>query len=225
MSYIQVSGTPSENRHKFRDAAGELDEELKRLLTSIANNETRSLDRLCSLTAHSVNHTVYSLLNNQADAQETIWSVYTQVWEQASRYDPSRGHVMAWISTIAKSRSLDVLRSRRTLMHQATCTSSSIDETVSSESSYENEESLDTARTLNPLIAQLPTLQQTLLTLFYSDQYTHQEIAQLMNLPLGTVKSHLRRSLAYLKKIAHGTHRNAHQQKVACTASLLTRCA
>src|ERR1700735_1658246 len=64
----------------------------------------------------ATNHLVYGMalriLGNPADAEEVTLDIYTQVWRGASGFDERRGSVLAWLMTIARSRSIDRLRSR-----------------------------------------------------------------------------------------------------------------
>jgi RNA polymerase sigma-70 factor (ECF subfamily) len=148
---------------------------------------------------------VYSLAlritRNVASAEEVLQDVFWQVWREAPRFDGERGSVTSWVLTIARSRALDAARRRmRTPQAQASLPQE-MDEYLPSHDAGP-EDLLFAAQQgsrLKAALEGLDPLRRQLVSLSFYRDLTHQEISEQTGLPLGTVKSHLRRSIATLR--------------------------
>jgi RNA polymerase sigma-70 factor (ECF subfamily) len=148
---------------------------------------------------------VYSLalrvLRNEADAEEVTLDVYTQVWRKAAGYDPERGSVTAWLLTIARSRSIDKVRSRvgRTSLEQPLEESG---ETRTDAADPEEHTAMSQQR--RRVLAALNTLkpeQRRPLELAYFSGLSHSELAARLGLPMGTVKTRIRLGMMKLREL------------------------
>ena len=135
-------------------------------------------------------------------AEEVVEDVFWQVWRQAPRFDPERGSVVAWVSRIARSRALDALRAMgRNPLRMAVDLDS---DKVQQQGSHHDDplrrigEAQSAALIESALIA-LDPLRRQLVALAFQGGYSQTEIAEQTGLPLGTVKSHIRRALAQMK--------------------------
>jgi RNA polymerase sigma factor (sigma-70 family) len=148
---------------------------------------------------------VYSLAlritRNAAQAEEVAEDTFWQTWREAPRFDSARGTALAWILTIARSRALDNLRARDPAelvedveaLHEAQC------------DHHANPLDLlgatQTDHALHQALARLDPQPRQLIALAFFKGLTHDEIAAQTGVPLGTVKSHIRRGLATLKTL------------------------
>jgi RNA polymerase sigma-70 factor, ECF subfamily len=82
-------------------------DDLIMLLESIVYGNEDSLTTLYQLTKKTAYGLVLRILHNHVEAEEVLLDVYVQVWQQASRYNVSRGTPMGWLLTISRSRALD----------------------------------------------------------------------------------------------------------------------
>lgn len=165
----------------------------------VVNQDERALACLYEALASRVQTFVLRLTRQQALAEEVTEDVFWQLWRQAPRFDPQKGSVMAWIMNMARSRALDALRqveSREVQDEMALETASS---EASDETPLELLTALDERHRLHHAVAQLEPLSRQLLALAFFRGMTHDEIAQHCDLPLGTVKSQIRRSLVRLQ--------------------------
>jgi RNA polymerase sigma-70 factor (ECF subfamily) len=135
-------------------------------------------------------------------AEEVVEDVFWQVWRQAPRFDSARGVVLAWIMQITRSRALDALRAAgRNPLHTAL----DIDDEAQMPAAVEVSDPqslLDRAKVgerVQRALALLDPLRRQLVSLAFERGYSQPEIAEHMSLPLGTVKSHIRRALATMK--------------------------
>lgn len=133
-------------------------------------------------------------------AEEVVQDTFWQVWRQAPRFDPERGSALAWIMTIARSRALDKLRQLEPNEVElederlALTPCPDIGSPLALLNTAQQGQALDAALlTLEPVPRQL-------VALAFWRGLSHEEIAGIMNLPLGTVKSHIRRALTTLRQ-------------------------
>ena len=182
-------------------ARADLDQELRlaALVGRIARGDEKALAELYDATSGRIFAMARGITRNARCAEEVTEDVYWQAWRQALRFDPQRGRVMTWLLTLARSRALDHLR--RADPAQA----HSEPETLIADSLAENAnpaELLSAAQAEHCLDAALRCLAaqpRQLIALAFYRGLTHEEIAAQTHLPLGSVKSHIRRALAVLR--------------------------
>lgn len=138
---------------------------------------------------------------DQDAAEDVAAETYLQAWQQAGRYDGARGTPLAWLLNMARSRALDYLRRRGPAMADSVAL---IDEQRLHEDAGEDDPlslvmAMQRDTRLRAAITQLSPVAQQLLGLAFFRGLSHGEIADLTGLPLGTVKSHLRRALDALR--------------------------
>jgi RNA polymerase sigma-70 factor (ECF subfamily) len=152
---------------------------------------------------------VYSLalriLRDPSDAEDVVQEVFLQAWRQASRYDPSRGAVAAWLLTQARSRAIDRLRARRARPAPADVGSSSHDVVDPSPALDWQVLSAEQVTLVRAAIDELPVLQRVAIELAYYEGWTQMEIAERLEQPLGTVKTRIRLAMAKLREALAGT--------------------
>ena len=140
------------------------------------------------------------ITRNPTDAEEAAMDAYLQVWRDATSYRREQGSPLGWLLTIVRSRALDRLRRRdRAESHPEPDTL--VAEPLSPDGNPD--ELLHTSvrnGMLQHALAGLPALQRQLVGLAFLRDLSHGEIAELTALPLGTVKSHLRRALQCLRR-------------------------
>ena len=174
-------------------------ERLAALVSRMAQGDQKALAELYDDTASRIFSMARGVTRHQQNAEEVTEDVYWQAWRQALRFDPQRGKVMAWLLTLTRSRALDHLR------RVDPAQSHPDPETLAGEFPVDDvdpSERLSTAQAEERLSAALTCLDaqpRQLLTLAFYRGLTHEEIASQTQLPLGTVKSHIRRALAVLR--------------------------
>ncbi len=154
---------------------------------------------------------VYSLalrvVADEADAEEVVQEVFDQAWRQASRYDPARGTVVAWLLNMARTRAIDRLRARRARPDRAGLESEHAWSALPA-TSADPLEALDTARDaarVRQALQRLPLIQRVAIELAYFEGLTQTEIAARLEEPLGTVKTRIRVALLKLRDALSGS--------------------
>ena len=178
------------------------DGELAALVQAIVDGDKTALGRLYDATVARVYSLAHALTGNPDDAEEVVGDVYLQIWRKAIQYDRQRGSVTTWLLVHCRSLAFDLLRRRRSRQ--------SGQENYSQQAAVE----ADTAVTADDLVnllqegsavrqalQQLSEAQRRLITLAFFRDLSHPEIAAATGLPLGTVKSHIRRGLKKLREL------------------------
>jgi len=147
-----------------------------------------------------------AIVGEHADAEEVVADAFAQVWRSASGFDPARGSVAAWIATIARTRALDLVRSRkrraRVLEEAAVVTDEG--ETLvlapSLETADRGAELTETSAIVRRSLADLPAPQRRVIELAYFGGLSQSEIATQLSEPLGTVKTRMRAGMEKLRQ-------------------------
>lgn len=136
-------------------------------------------------------------------AEEVVEDVFWQVWRQAPRFDPARGNASAWVLRIARSRALDALRAmgRNPLRMAFELQGDDAARPTDSGDDDPRQRVADaqSASQIEHALAALDPLRRQLVSLAFLRGYSQAEIAEQTGLPLGTVKSHIRRALVAMK--------------------------
>lgn len=173
--------------------------QLAELISRIADEDQQAMSTLYDTTNRLVYGLLLRILSDPATAEEVLLDVYTQVWRQASRFDGTRGGPMAWITTIARSRAIDRLRSEKQSLQREESL-----ETASQQATSENVEDDATNSELRTIIRKamedLTPEQREVIELAYYGGMSQSEIALKLNQPLGTVKTRTRIGMMRLRE-------------------------
>lgn len=144
------------------------------------------------------------------DAEDLAQEVFMQVWKHAERFDPDKGNEEAWVTTIARRRIID----RRRAAGRRPESQELIEEAVAGTEDRDFVEAFDEARLAEDAISKLGTDQQRVLRMALVEGLTHTEITQRTKMPLGTVKSHVRRGLERVRAHLSAHHRTTSEHEV-----------
>lgn len=143
--------------------------------------------------------TVKRVLRDPAMSEEVTQDVFLEIWRNAERFDSTKSSVSAWAITIARRRAIDRVRSEQCHRDQI--------ERLAARCERNTEPSLDDALTtgaeanrVRSTIARLPDHQRDVIRLAFLEGHTHGEIADRLDLPLGTVKGRVRGGLRRLRR-------------------------
>ena len=175
---------------------------LEELIQRMAHGDARALAHLYDRTSPTIFGLVRRIVGETGEAEEVAQEVYTQVWRSAKSFDPARGAALAWITMIARSRSLDRLRSRASYAGTIDQLSSLATEPPADEIRHAEEEaSLAERRELvNQALSVLPEEQLEAIRLAFFSGLSHAEISRATSTPLGTVKSRIRAAVGKLEE-------------------------
>lgn len=177
------------------------DAALAALLERVVARDERAFAALYDATAARVHGLVLRVLRHGALAEEVVEDTFWQVWRQAPRFDAGRGRVITWLLAIARSRAIDAMRRDDRHEHAALPQDDLLD--LVDERASAAPDLLDATRGADRVHEALRTLDprsRQLVALAFLRGLTHEEIADQAALPLGTVKSLIRRALQQLRQ-------------------------
>jgi len=174
-------------------------------LSRMAQGEGDAVAELYDRHARPVYSLALRILGDVTEAEDVVQEVFSQAWRQASRYNTSRGAVAAWLLTMARSRAIDRLRARRSRPKSASdehAADTIVDTALPVDSQVISFEQITRVRAA---LDELPMLQKLAIELAYFEGFTHAEIAERLEQPLGTVKTRIRLALMKLREVLAGT--------------------
>jgi RNA polymerase sigma-70 factor (ECF subfamily) len=179
------------------------DEALRSQLLAIAGGDAQSFAAFYDATVGVVYGLALRILRDAAEAEEVVSDVYLQVWRQAARFDVTRGAPRAWLVTIARSRALDTLRRRDPAKPHDDA--EALADLAGSDAPDPPDwlSAVERGQALHAALMQLSPEQRQMLALAYFRGLSHQEICDYTGVPLGTVKTHLRKAIDALRAALH----------------------
>ncbi len=188
------------------DSTKQLEAEIE-LMRRIGQGDRRSFEELYDRFSGVLFSTAYRVLNNQEAAEDVLQDVFIQIWEKAPLYDPTRGKPMTWAVTLTRNKSIDRLRStqRRNRLQDDVERESQTFEQFDDRSSFDAVASGERGALVREAIQKLSKDQREAIELAFFSSLTQTEIAERLDVPLGTVKARIRRGMMKLKDLL-GSH-------------------
>ncbi|HKH64049.1 MAG TPA: sigma-70 family RNA polymerase sigma factor [Solirubrobacterales bacterium] len=148
----------------------------------------------------------YRIVGDRAAAEEVTQEAFISVWRSGARFDAARGSVRSWLLSVVRNRAIDFLRSRAGKAPKLTFDDdSALEQRPAAERTEEEALRRETAGELRGAIGKLPGEQSKVIELAYFGGFSHSEIAQILNLPMGTVKGRMRLGLEKIRgELAEG---------------------
>ncbi|MEU3247672.1 MULTISPECIES: sigma-70 family RNA polymerase sigma factor [unclassified Streptomyces] len=168
------------------------------LMADVARGDQEAFAAVYDIVAGPVLGIVRRVLRDRAQSEEVAQEVLVEVWRTAARYRPERGSVMNWVLTLAHQRAVDRVRSAEASAareHKAAL----LDRTPEFDEVTEQVEARLEREQVRRCLRTLTELQRQSVTLAYYRGLTYREVAELLTLPLGTVKTRLRDGLIRLR--------------------------
>jgi len=172
-------------------------------IAGVVVHDESALAALHDHTARRVHSLVLRITRCPALAEEVVEDTFFQVWRQAVRFDPARGRAMTWLLAMARSRAIDTMRREARNQHQALADDAEA-EAAWGDPGPAADDLLAVARShaeLHRAMLLLNAQPRQLVALAFLRGLSHEEIASTTALPLGTVKSQIRRALGTLKQL------------------------
>jgi RNA polymerase sigma-70 factor, ECF subfamily len=173
------------------------------LIKLIADSRTDAVQELYDRYNRLVFSVAFAILGDRSVAEEATLDVFVRVWRGAKTYRPDRAKVSTWLIALTRHHSIDLLRWQNS---RPDTNSLSLDNFLSQndpavpdpeahlENSFQREH-------IRKAIAQLPVEQRQVLILAYFRGYTHQQIAEILKQPLGTIKTRIRLAMQKLRQM------------------------
>jgi RNA polymerase sigma-70 factor, ECF subfamily len=170
--------------------------DLAGLLAQVARGDQAAFATVYDGVAAQVFGLVSRVVRDPAQSEEVTQEVMLDVWRTASRFDPHRGSALAWLMTLAHRRAVDRVRSGQAAAAREL-------QMAAAETGYdvvvEEVESRLEAQRVRRCLDSLTELQRESVTLAYYGGYTYREVASLLGVAVGTVKTRMRDGLIRLR--------------------------
>ncbi len=191
---------PGTARNPLIDDTREFDQQV---LERIAFRDEDALSELMKRYGDRVQGLCELIVGDLLDADSVTLDVFLEIWNRPSAYDRARGTLKTYLLTLARSRSIDRLRARaaRQRQQEKYIDLSSISDCTETMDTPESQTlELERRQRIRAAVDQLPTDQQQTLQLAFFSGLTHREISERLKMPLGTVKSYIRKGLLRLRE-------------------------
>jgi len=173
------------------------------LLPSVARGDTAAFESLYDRYSSTLYALLLRILANPEDAQEVLQEAFVKAWTNAKMFDASRGSEIAWLISIARSRGIDRLRSRRIRVdrendagREISIRSSFVESTTGADKAVQSQES----SAVRSALSELPDAQRAALELAYFEGLSQSEIAAKLGEPLGTIKTRMQLGMKKLRE-------------------------
>jgi len=168
------------------------------LLGLIAQGDKAAFGQLYDQIAPRVLGLVRRLLRDHAQSEEVTQEIFLEIWQSATRYDSSKGVASSWIMTMAHRRAVDRVRASQASrdrdvkigIRDYSPDYDNVSESVQIKIEHERVEKA---------MLRLTELQRQAVTLAYFGGYSHSEVAAMLSVPIGTVKTRLRDGMIRLR--------------------------
>ena len=175
------------------------------LIARAAGAEERALAELYDRYGQMLYAVAYRIVGQRADAEEVVIDAFAQAWREASRFESGRGSVAGWLTTIARSRALDLVRARTRRERITASAAAERPDTSPAMGGWRVDPSsgVDLAerrRQVQLALESLSPPQRRAIELAYFEGLSQSEIAELLQEPLGTIKTRVRLGMQKLRE-------------------------
>lgn len=165
----------------------------------VATGDPRAFETIYERHATAVFSLAYRICGVRGTAEEVAQEAFLTIWRSGARYDRTRGSVRTWLLGIAHNRAIDVLRRSAVHDRRRAADEHAAAELESPEQTDVEAVRRETARAIRAMMDQLPHEQRRVVDLAYFGGFTHEEIARMLDAPVGTVKGRMRLALDKLR--------------------------
>ncbi len=169
------------------------------LMELVRDGEARAFEVVFDRHGGAAFSLAYRMCGSRARAEDVVQDAFLSLWRSGTGYDRARGSVRSWILSVVHNRAIDAFR-REASKESRDVRDERLAEQVSSPELTEAEvERRDDAHRVRSALLELPVDQRQVIELAYFGGFTHSEIAEMLELPAGTVNGRMRLGLSKLR--------------------------
>jgi RNA polymerase sigma-70 factor (ECF subfamily) len=179
------------------------------LVESVARGDARALETIYERHSRGVYSLAVRLLGDTTTAEQVVQETFLKLWRQPSAYQPNRGRLLPWLLGVAHHHAVDMLRRRQLEQRHRAATNGdgtaagleNLGLVSADEDPQQRASGFDQRDAIGRALAELPVEQRLPLELAYYHGMTQFEVATLLSVPLGTIKTRMRLGLQQLRKV------------------------
>lgn len=168
------------------------------IIQLLKERDTKALRYLYEDFSPALYGTILRIVQTEPIAEEVLQETFVKIWQRSEQYDPERGSLFTWMLQIARNLAIDTTRSKNFKWDQKI---QALDFIESNSNTDLQTTTADEAIGMDSLIGRLDEKYRLIIDLVYFQGYTHKEIEEEFNIPLGTVKTRLRAAVLQLRSI------------------------
>lgn len=168
-----------------------------KLVMLLQSKDKLGIEHLYDNYSHALFGVIYTIVKDTSIAEDILQDSFVKIWKKADKYDKSKGRLYTWMLNIARNSAIDYVRSKH---YKKTKKVQSLDYTVHTESSVRSEINEDVIGVAE-IVEKLEPKYKELIDKVYFKGYTQQEVSDEMNIPLGTVKTRIRKAIMQLRSV------------------------
>ena len=180
------------------DTANQAREALRAAMIRLADGDSAALEEIYSATRVKLFGICYRILGDRKEAEDALQDVYVNLWQRADRYNPERASPISWLATFARNRAIDRLRTGKVRSGAVPVEEAS---PLADEAPLADALLVDAERNaqIHKCLSGLEKDAQSYIRSAFFEGRTYAQLAEAANVPLGTMKSWIRRSLIKLR--------------------------
>lgn len=165
------------------------------LVAELKSADPLAIQKLYKMYSGSLNGIITRIIKYDEVAEDILQDTFVKIWKSIGQYDSSKGKLFTWMANVAKNLAIDYVRSKAHLNLGKTDDITEMPVEIVDNKAYvfPNMETIG----VKQLLVHLKKDQQEIIDLIYFNGFTHVQVAEMLNIPLGTIKTKLR--LAILK--------------------------
>lgn len=171
--------------------------ELDRLISGYQRREIAAFEKLFVMYSDNIRGAILRIVRDPGDAEEICHDVFVKVWNSPDGYSASKGRFFTWLLNIARNAAIDRLRSKRYKNERRTVSMVGLCD-LGAHTSYDLGRRTDPIG-LDRMLEGLTEENRQVVVLFHLEGYSQREISELLNIPLGTVKTRNRNGILRLR--------------------------
>lgn len=164
------------------------------LIERLKQQDASALSELYDAYSGALYGVVLRIVRTPETAEQVLQDVFLKAWRNIEYYDPAKGRLFTWLVNIARHAAIDAVRSAQYRQQQKTDSLETLVHHPGGQGIHADHIGV------RELVAQLEEKHRTLIELLYFQGYTQEEAAEAVGIPLGTVKTRVRRALRELRR-------------------------
>ncbi len=170
----------------------------KELIVALKNKSKEGFDALYHMYSSSLYGVIHRIVMVEEISEDVLQETFIRVWNSFDNYDAQKGSLFTWLLNIARNLAIDKIRSKG---YKNESKNQEVENLVNTIDSVRNTSFNPDHLGVRTLVSQLKPDQKQIIDLIYLKGYTHVEVSDELNLPLGTVKTRLRSGISELRKL------------------------